>query len=351
MNDQWTDRLSEYLDDELSSAEVTALEAHLGACASCRATLDELRRVVARARAFDDRPPATDLWPGIAIGIGLAPGAHPVASLGQRRARRRLSFTVPELAAAAIALAILSGGAAWLLLRGSKAVPMATTASPAPMPMLVKTRARARARAPRHRHRAGDREEPVHHRPRDSGGAERARGRPRQRLPEPAPRRADAAETGTPTEGERPRRRSELGGSGAMLATLATLTALALGAPQQTDTTLPVRSGARLEVENFGGGIGVKTWSRSAVRVTASHSSRDRIEIGASDAGLHVKAEGHRGPPHVVDYEITAPAWMALNLSGVYTDITVEGAQGEITAETVHGEVKVSGGSGNVSLK
>jgi len=139
MNDQWTDRLSEYLDDELSSAEVTALEAHLGACASCRATLDELRRVVARARALDDRPPATDLWPGIATGIGLAPGAHPVVSLGQRRVRRRLSFTVPELAAAAIALAILSGGAAWLLLRGSKAVPMATTATPAPMPMLVNT--------------------------------------------------------------------------------------------------------------------------------------------------------------------------------------------------------------------
>src|SRR6266571_678154 len=135
MNDQWTDRLSEYLDDDLSSAEVTALEAHLAACASCRATLDELRRVVAQARALDDRPPATDLWPGIATGIGLAPGAHPVVSLGQRRARRRLSFTVPELAAAAIALAMLSGGAAWLLLRGSKAGPMATTATPAPMPM------------------------------------------------------------------------------------------------------------------------------------------------------------------------------------------------------------------------
>src|SRR6266568_3296767 len=83
MNDQWTDRLSEYLDDDLSSAEVTALEAHLAACASCRATLDELRRVVARARALDDRPPATDLWPGIATGIGLAPGAHPVVSLGR----------------------------------------------------------------------------------------------------------------------------------------------------------------------------------------------------------------------------------------------------------------------------
>ena len=59
--------------------------------------------------------------------------AHAVASLAQRRARRRLSFTVPELAAAAIALAVLSGGAARLLLRGSKAAPTATTTAPVPM--------------------------------------------------------------------------------------------------------------------------------------------------------------------------------------------------------------------------
>src|SRR2546422_2976369 len=42
---------------------------------------------------------------------------------------------------------------------------------------------------------------------------------------------------------------------------------------------------------------------------------------------------------------------MALNLSGVYTDIKVDGAQNEITAETVQGEITVLGGSGNVSLK
>jgi len=112
-----------------------------------------------------------------------------------------------------------------------------------------------------------------------------------------------------------------------------------------------VRQGARLEVDNFGGEIAVKTWSRSAVRVTASHSSRDRIEVTTSDQVVHVKAEGRRGPPQVVEYQITVPAWMALNLSGVYTDIAVDGSQGEITAETVEGQVSVSGGSGNVSLK
>src|SRR5437660_1494881 len=123
-----------------------------------------------------------------------------------------------------------------------------------------------------------------------------------------------------------------------MLTTLAALAGLALA--QQTDTTVPVRAGARLEVNNFGGEIAVKTWSKSAVRIAASHSSRDRITVDASDQLVRVKSESRRGPSQVVDYEITVPAAMALALSGVYTDISVDGSQGEITAETVqsHGD-------------
>ncbi len=136
-----------------------------------------------------------------------------------------------------------------------------------------------------------------------------------------------------------------------MFTTLTTLVALGLAPLQQTDTTLPVRAGARLEVNNFGGEIAVKTWTRNAVRVQASHSSRDRILIEASDQLVRVKSEGRRGPSQVVDYDLTVPGWMALNLSGVYTDIKVNGAQNEVTAETVQGEVTVSGGSGTVSLK
>ena len=134
-----------------------------------------------------------------------------------------------------------------------------------------------------------------------------------------------------------------------MLMTLATIAAL--GIAQQTDTTIPVRAGARLEVSNFGGEIAVKTWSKSAVRVQATHSGRDRISIDATDQYVRVKSEGRRGPSQLVDYDITVPASMSLTLSGVYTDISVEGSQGEVTVETVEGSVKVSGGAGNVSLK
>src|SRR6266576_5439104 len=98
MTDQWTARLSEYLDETLGREEMQALEAHLVDCASCRGVLDELGRVVARASALLDRPPARDIWPAIARGIG------------QGRARaisRRVSFSVPQLLAAGVALVLL----------------------------------------------------------------------------------------------------------------------------------------------------------------------------------------------------------------------------------------------------
>jgi len=113
MNDQWTDRLSEYADGELAAAERTALEAHLSTCADCRATLEELRQVVARAQALEDREPASDLWPGVAQRIRRGR----IADRPVRPDRRRFSFTVPQLAAASIALALISGGGVWLALQ------------------------------------------------------------------------------------------------------------------------------------------------------------------------------------------------------------------------------------------
>src|SRR5438046_10540291 len=97
MNDTWTERLSEYIDGTLPDAERTALEAHLASCAACRTTLDELRRVVARARALDDRPPAADLWPAIAGQIGVSSGGHRVVGRAEGRARRGGACACPRV--------------------------------------------------------------------------------------------------------------------------------------------------------------------------------------------------------------------------------------------------------------
>ncbi|HEV8509716.1 MAG TPA: anti-sigma factor, partial [Gemmatimonadales bacterium] len=130
MNDQWTNRLSEYLDGELDSVERAALEAHLRACGHCFATLGELRQVVARAKSLEDTPPETELWPGIARQIRR----ERVPERRDRLVRRRFSLTVGQLLAASIALVLLSGGAMWMALqsrRQSNNGSVAETPSPA----------------------------------------------------------------------------------------------------------------------------------------------------------------------------------------------------------------------------
>jgi len=146
MSDQWTDRLSEYLDDELPPDERAALEAHLRQCTACGAVLADLKRIVTRARGLEDRLPDHDLWPGIAARIGVGSGEARAIDLAAERARRRWSFSLPQLVAAGLALMALSGGTAWLLHpTGGLAV---GANPPAPTPVVtVGNTASARARA------------------------------------------------------------------------------------------------------------------------------------------------------------------------------------------------------------
>ncbi len=116
MTDIWMDRLSEYLDDELTAEEQAALEVHLPACAACVRALEELRAVRQRAGALEDRAPAADLWPRILERIRMARRGPPRVSR-VRPGWRRYAFSAPQLLAAGVALAMLSAGAAWLALR------------------------------------------------------------------------------------------------------------------------------------------------------------------------------------------------------------------------------------------
>jgi anti-sigma factor RsiW len=124
MPDHWTERLSDYLDGGLTDSEEAAVASHLEGCRACRETLAGLRRVVAEAGSLEDRSPSRDLWPGVARRIGAEPP------------RRRITVSVPQLLAAGVALAVLSGGGAWLLHPGAASVAAvpgdSAASSPAP---------------------------------------------------------------------------------------------------------------------------------------------------------------------------------------------------------------------------
>jgi len=137
MSDQWTDRLSEYLDGELNKVERDALEKHLESCAECSAVLDDLRAVTLRAESLDDRPPTRDLWSGIAERIGSTTTTGETRAIESARSRkwwsgRRITLGIPQLAAAAVALVVLSGTGVGAFVALRQTSSSATVAVPEP---------------------------------------------------------------------------------------------------------------------------------------------------------------------------------------------------------------------------
>jgi hypothetical protein len=103
MNENWTDRLSEYLDGELDSTARKALESQLANDAALRATLDELRAVTSAATRQIETSPTADLWPDIHDRISAEPATH---------RRRTIMVTIPQFAAAAGVMLLLGVGLA-----------------------------------------------------------------------------------------------------------------------------------------------------------------------------------------------------------------------------------------------
>jgi len=126
---------------------------------------------------------------------------------------------------------------------------------------------------------------------------------------------------------------------------------LLLALLQQIDSTVPVERGQRLEVNVFAGDVAITVWNRDAVRVQADPAGRTGVEIDRSATMVTVRTSGRRGPPANVDLQITVPAWMPLDLSGVNTEFSINGSRAAIAAETVQGDVTAQGGEGLVSLR
>jgi uncharacterized protein YejL (UPF0352 family) len=139
--DHLGERLSDYLDGELSGRALREVEDHLGSCAECASLLAELRAVVAGARTLEPIPPRSDLWPGIAARLMDLPRRVIALPLHARGLERRFSLSIPQLAAASFLIAAISGGAVWLSLRSGPGTvsststgPVAVSSQPGPLP-------------------------------------------------------------------------------------------------------------------------------------------------------------------------------------------------------------------------
>src|SRR5688500_14844242 len=57
----------------------------------------------------------------------------------------------------------------------------------------------------------------------------------------------------------------------------------------RTDQTIDVTKGTRLVLSNNAGEVAVRSWDRDQVRVQATHSERDRVEVQTADSTLRIR--------------------------------------------------------------
>ena len=135
-----------------------------------------------------------------------------------------------------------------------------------------------------------------------------------------------------------------------MPVTFAVAAAAAVALSGQVDTLVTVKPGTELQIANFAGEVRIQAWERNAVRIQTDTPSRELILVRHEDGILLVKAYSKRAAQHSADLAFTVPVWMDLDVSGIHTDVGIEGTKGKVRVETVHGDIVVSGGRGQIVL-
>lgn len=129
------------------------------------------------------------------------------------------------------------------------------------------------------------------------------------------------------------------------------ITALAFAvAAIAADTTVPATKSQRLEVDVFAGSVTVRSWNRDAVKVEGAAGRSDNLEVDSRGGVVSVETSGRYGPANAADLVVTIPTGMAVEVSGVGLDVTIEGCRCAMRVESVQGDVVANGGEGPATL-
>ncbi|MEJ2186286.1 MAG: DUF4097 family beta strand repeat-containing protein [Gemmatimonadota bacterium] len=119
-------------------------------------------------------------------------------------------------------------------------------------------------------------------------------------------------------------------------------------APQQVDTLVTVPHGTRLELNSRRGDVRIRTWDRSAVRISTDDERSD-LRIERTGSVLQVRPRDWNS--HSIDLELTVPRDMPIRVNGMDTEADIRGAGAEVDVQTLNGDIRVEGGTGYVKLR
>ena len=134
-----------------------------------------------------------------------------------------------------------------------------------------------------------------------------------------------------------------------MLTTIAIGLLSAVTMVPQTDTLVILQGETRLELELWAGEVVVQTWDRDAVQISAEHSDRIGIETSHSGNVLKIEMDMRRGfRPLPVDFQLTVPRGMDLEIGGMSISVSIEGSEGNVEIASVNGDIEIHGGKGDI---
>ncbi|MCE2433864.1 MAG: DUF4097 family beta strand repeat protein [Candidatus Latescibacteria bacterium] len=157
-----------------------------------------------------------------------------------------------------------------------------------------------------------------------------------------------------------------------VLAALFTLPASAAEKREETvEYTLDFTPGKKLSVHARNGGITLKTWERDQVFVRAIKKAKasdeedaeelletTTIEIKETDNGIEIRTKHPDNKWKIfknwnisVNYTVTVPQSVSLNLEAVNGSISVPSTTGNVKSETVNGSIKINGTRGAIDVE
>lgn len=116
------------------------------------------------------------------------------------------------------------------------------------------------------------------------------------------------------------------------------------------DTTIAVPPGFSLNVANYSGEVFVEGWNRDAVRIRSDEDGDERVSVIPARGFLTVQTASKHQEDREANLRLQVPVWMNVTVSGVHTDVIVDGTKGQVKVETVHGDVIVRGGRRRIDL-
>lgn len=102
--------ISDYIDGLLEMGEQTQIERHLAGCEACRAVRDDLLQVIHFSRQLPLHTPSSAVWTRIQSSVAAQQPKgffHRIKSWMTRLESRHLNLSLPQLAASAVALAVV----------------------------------------------------------------------------------------------------------------------------------------------------------------------------------------------------------------------------------------------------